>query len=113
MEEVLPKNDAYDDNGTHHANPKVFKPLMWLQGAINIQVYVRHRNIKIDFIMPNSWRSKCGIKTGRGIHRETLKASDIRFAKNQFGIEVNDDIADAIGIGWSQVKELQESFNWA
>ena len=45
----------------------------------------------------------CGIKTGAGVRRESLKAKDIAFVKSQFGIIVNDDIADAICIGFSAV----------
>ena len=45
----------------------------------------------------------CGIKTGAGVRRESLKPKDIAFVKSQFGITVNDDIADAICIGFSAV----------
>lgn len=112
MEEVLPKNEAYDDGASHHSNPKVFKPLMWLQAAINFNLYFKHNKMNVEFILPNSWRSKCGISTGRGIHRDTLKAKDKTFVKEQFNIDVNDDIADAIGIGWSHVKTQSDSFDW-
>ena len=108
MEEVLPKNEAYDDNGIHHAKPSVFKPLMWLQAAVNFLVYKKYKNIKIDFIFPNSWRSKVGIKTGRGIGRDTLKKADCQFALDTFGLKVNDDIADALGVGWSQINPKEE-----
>ena len=53
--------------------------------------------------MPNSWRSKIGIKTGKGIKREELKQKDIEFVEKTFGITVNDDIADACGIAWSYI----------
>lgn len=109
MEEVLPKNEDYDDGGTHHSNPKVFKPLMWLQAAINFLIYIKYKSVKIDFIYPNSWRSKVGIRTGRGITREQLKAADKQFALNTFNISVNDDIADAIGLGWSQINPVKET----
>lgn len=113
LEEVLPKNEAYDDGANHHANPKVFKPLMWLQGGINFMIYTKHKDIEIEYILPNQWRSKVGIRTGRGIKRESLKAADIKFAKETFDIDVNDDIADACGIGWSYIKESQKQpFNW-
>lgn len=118
LEEVLPKNEAYDDGANHHANPKVFKPLMWLQGGIALMIYVNHnqkqeKEIEIEYILPNSWRSKVGIRTGRGIKRENLKIADIKFAKDTFGIDVNDDVADACGIGWAYIKDSQKQvFNW-
>lgn len=113
MEEVLPKNEDYDDGAKHHSNPKVFKPLMWLQGAIAICAHIHHKEIEIEYILPNSWRSKIGIKTGRGITREALKKADQKFAKDTFGIDVNDDIADACGLGWSQIKISNDSFDWS
>lgn len=112
MEEVIPKNEDYDDGASHHSNPKVFKPLMWLQACVNIMIHISYKNIKIDFIMPNSWRSLCGIHTGRGITRETLKKADVEFAHNKFGIVVNDDVADACGIGWSVVG-AKPNFDWS
>ena len=39
-----------------------------------------------------------GIKTGRVIKRAELKKKDIEYVKGKYNIEVNDDIADAIGI---------------
>ena len=56
-----------------------------------------------EFIVASAWRKKCGIHTGQGIRRESLKPKDIQFVQNQFGIKVNDDIADAICIGFSYV----------
>ena len=114
LEEVLPKNEAYDDGASHHANPKVFKPLMWLQGGINFMVHMNHKDLEIEYIMPNEWRAKVGIRTGRGVKRETLKSADIKFVYDTFGIEVNDDIADACGIGWAYIKDSQKQvFDWS
>lgn len=114
MEEVLPKNEAYDDNSVHHAKMGVFKPLMWLQAAVNFLIYIKYKKIKVDFVFPNSWRSKVGIRTGRGINRDQLKKADCKFALDTFGIQVNDDIADALGIGWSQINPREETqdYNW-
>lgn len=75
--------------------------LIYLQAAIEFLVWEKYPKLKITYILPNSWRSKCGIQTGRGIKRETLKAADIAFVKNTYGLNVNDDEADAIGIGHS------------
>lgn len=74
------------------------KLLTYTQFALIECIYVTNPNIKYDFIYPNSWRSKIGIHTGRGIKREELKRADIKYVKDKYGIDVNDDIADAIGI---------------
>lgn len=82
-----------------HNNIQIFKALTYLQGFI-LYLFDQY-NIKHTFFTASEWRSKCGIRTGRGIKRESLKPKDIEFVKNQFGIEVNDDVADAIGIGFA------------
>lgn len=79
-------------------NSHTQKILTWLQSAIVLSAYEYDKTIEIEFILPNSWRSKIGIKTGAGVKRETLKAKDIEYVQTKYGITVNDDIADAIGI---------------
>ena len=91
MEEVIPD---------HQKNTQTFKALMCLQAAIMMMVHDKHPKITIELVYPGSWRSQAGIKTGRGVKRETLKEADIRRAKELFKIEqLNDDEADAILIG--------------
>lgn len=84
-----------------HNNITVYKALVYLQGFVlhKLDQYC----LKHSFFLPSEWRTKCGIHTGRGVRRETLKAEDIKFVQNQFGIKVNDDIADAICIGFAAV----------
>lgn len=82
-----------------HNNIQIFKALTYLQGFI-LHLFDQY-NLKSTFFTASEWRAKCGIRTGRGIKRESLKPKDIEFVKNQFGIEVNDDVADAIGIGFA------------
>ena len=81
-------------------NIKTHRALMWIQGYIAIMA---HDNFKLEFeyIYPSEWRKVCGIKTGSGVRRESLKPKDIAFVKEKFHIDVNDDIADAIGIGYA------------
>lgn len=93
MEEVL-----MDDV---HNNNTVFKALIYLQAYIVGKLDEYHLTPK--FYTSSQWRKKCGIHTGRGIRRESLKPADIKFVKDQFGIAVNDDIADAICIGFAEV----------
>ena len=91
MEEVIPD---------HAKNTQTFKALMYLQAAVMMMVHDNHPNVKVELIYPGSWRSQAGIKTGRGVKRETLKDADIRRAQEVFGAQqLNDDEADAILIG--------------
>lgn len=78
-------------------NLTVWKTLTYLQGFV-LHLLDKY-DLKSTFLTASSWRSKCGIHTGRGIKRESLKAKDIAFVKNHFGLDVNDDVADAICIG--------------
>lgn len=102
IEDVIPED-------VHH-NTKVFNALMYLQGFLADKC--NDYKITPVFYVASAWRKKCGIHTGRGIRRESLKPKDIQFVKSQFGINVNDDEADAICIGFAHVggviKEPQE-----
>ena len=104
LEEVRPEGGLQ--------NIKTHKALMYLQAAIVFLVHERFKNIEIDYIYPNEWRKICGIKTGASVRREILKSKDIAFVKQFYGIDVNDDIADAIGIGYAYVNKLNNEINW-
>lgn len=106
LEEVRP-----EDKG-QQANIKTHKALMYLQAAIVFLIHERHPSIDIEYVYPSEWRKVCGIQTGRGIRRESLKPKDIAFVKSAYGINVNDDIADAIGIGHAYAHELDNKIEW-
>ena len=93
IEEVLPEDVRN--------NQTVFKALMYLQGFICHTL--NKFKLTPTFVVASHQRKMCGIKTGAGVKRESLKSKDIAFVKSQFGITVNDDIADAICIGFSAV----------
>ena len=61
-------------------------------------------NINVPFIIvePSVWKSFCGIK---GRKRVEQKANTIVMVKDKFDIEVSEDIADAIGIGYYTVNK--------
>lgn len=103
VEEVRPENGLQNIQ-THRA-------LMWLQGAIATMFHDDY-NLSLEYVYPSEWRSKCGIKTGAGIKRESLKKKDIAFVKETFNIDVNDDIADAIGIGYAYNQTALKEINW-
>lgn len=95
-------------------NIKTHRALMWLQGAIATMVHDIY-GFKLDdivYLYPSEWRKICGIKTGTGVRRESLKPQDIAFAKNTYGLDVNDDIADAIGIGHAYVTTNNTATAW-
>lgn len=95
MEDILPQDVKHNQN--------VFKVLIYLQAAVvlTLNKYKAH----VELCTASHWRSLCGIKTGRGIKRQSLKKSSIQLVKNKYGLIVNDDVSDAICIGlayWNQ-----------
>ena len=104
LEEVRPENGVQ--------NLKTHRALMWLQAAIAFMLHEHFPKATIEYVFPSEWRSACGIKSGRGVIREQQKAGDIKFVKETYGVEVNDDIADAIGIGHAYVNKLDNEMNW-
>lgn len=108
LEEVRP-----DEIGTR-SNINTHRALMWLQGAIAMMIHDFCPKITIEYLYPSEWRKRCKIQTGRGVVRETVKQRDIRFVEETFGIKVNDDIADAIGLGYAFLHpdEKEEMLDW-
>lgn len=104
LEEVIQDNSK---------NIKTYKALMYLQAAITFLLHESFPNIEVEYVYPNEWRASCGIRNGRGIKREILKEEDINFVKQNYGITVNDDVADAIGIGHAYVNKLDNKFDWS
>lgn len=107
MEEVVPEATGSDQRVKMNKSIKTYKALMYLQGEVAKLINNKYPKTKLEFIYPSEWRSQCGIKQSKGIKRDTLKANDIAYVYNNFGIKVNDDIADSIciGLGWLYKKD--------
>ena len=105
-EEVLPDKETGETK-----NLRTQKVLMWMQGALEFLIYDFNSKIKIEYVYPSTWRKSCGIKNGKGIKRDTLKPKDIQFVKETFNLDVNDDEADAICIGYYATHKPKE-INW-
>lgn len=101
--ELLTKHDSIahiiaEDIPLTNVNTNTYKLLTYTQFALIEAILTVTPHTNYNFIYPNSWRSKIGIKTGAHVKREKLKQADIQYVYNKYGITVNDDIADAIGI---------------
>lgn len=109
MEQIIPDN-LNEAKWTH--NQATFKALFYLQAAIVLMF--DNYGIDVEFIGASSWRKICGIDQTKYANRDILKARDVAFVKEKFGLDVNDDIADAICIGWAKVNETPQpqAFNW-
>ena len=108
MEQVIPDN-LNDAKWTR--NQATFKALFYLQAAIVLMF--DHYDIEVELVGASTWRKWCGIKQG-GANRDTLKFRDVQFIKENYNLEVNDDIADAICLGHGKINQIPEPqpFNW-
>lgn len=102
MQDVLPEDVKH--------NQTVFKVLIYLQAIIVLGLYQTFNVQNVQFYTASHWRRLCGIKTGRGIKRESLKKASVQLVKNKFGLNVNDDISDAICLGMAYVQENASAF---
>lgn len=82
-------------------NIDVYRKLTFAHGAICMEL--NKRKLTMELCTSSHWRKEVGIKTGRGITRESLKKKDIELVKELYNLDVNDDIADAILIGRSVI----------
>ena len=99
VEEVRP------EMGTQ--NIKTHRALLWCQASIAFLAHDKSK-LELEYIYPSEWRKVCGIKTGSGVRRDALKPKDIAFVKEKFNLDVNDDIADAIGIGYAYITKQKD-----
>lgn len=86
-------------------NVKTYKALMYLQGCMQMIIHEKFKHLQTDFLYPSSWRKICKIKQGRGVQRKQQKQLDVQWVKDNFNIEVNDDVADAIGLGYAYINK--------
>lgn len=87
-----------------------FKMLSRFHGAM--LGYALSHGIEIMFRLPSEWRKAVGIPLGNGkekYKRDELKDFAIQKVKDEFDITVNNDMADAICIGLSELKDKKEN----
>lgn len=97
MEEVRPEGNITRNQHTQ-------KMLMYLQAAVILLLHEYNKNLQIEFYYPSQWRKINKIPQGAGVKREVQKINDIQYVKDTFNIDVNDDEADAIGLGTAYAK---------
>lgn len=76
--------------------------LAYLSGGISL--YCIQKNIEFNNPVPSMWRSSVGIPNGRGVLRDAQKAYAIKAVKDVYGIDVGDDVAEAICLARSAFK---------
>lgn len=101
LKDVKPDYVAFEQV-QYQSNLGVFQQLSQLQGVIMSRLF--DRDIGFTLIEPTAWKAFCGI---RGKKRDEQKLNTIKFVKEKYGINVPEDIADAIGIGYWAINNLK------
>lgn len=115
MEKYKPERIYMEDVPLKKSNPKTLLILGAVQGFI--YGLASHANVPIKFLLPSEWRSPLNLYDGsrEGTKRDVLKHKAIEKVNQIFGLELKwvspkskkneDDIAEAILICYSQVKQ--------
>ena len=87
---------VYIEEPKGHGNVELVHKLVEIIGIV--RGWCIQNSVYFEEIKPSVWRKYCGIEQG-GKKRAELKAASVDHVKTKYGIEVNDDVADAICIG--------------
>ena len=100
--DVYRPNIIYIEETYMANNPQTSKILTRLQGVIYAWCF--NNDCEFNTIHPTSWRKQLNFQQGKNVKREQLKKQSIEYVKNNYGLEVMDDEADAICIADAVVK---------
>lgn len=79
-------------------NPKIQTLLNRIQGVV--YAWCLRKDVEFEVIKPSQWRKYIdGFPNGKGVKRTELKNFSVQYVTDKYGIECNDDIADAVLIG--------------
>ena len=78
------------------SNADTLKKLARIQG-IAIGFAAAH-NIPLHILGPSRWRKALNYTQGRGVERKELKQQSLNFVKENFGVELPEDEAEAVCI---------------
>ena len=87
---------VYIEEPKGHQNIELVRKLSEILGIV--RGYCITHDVYYSEIKPSEWRKYCSLDQG-GKKRAELKAASVDYVKNKYGIEVNDDVSDAICIG--------------
>ena len=101
IEDICPDFVCFEDV-QYQNNQLTFKQLSQLQGVIMSYLMINDYGFMI--VKPSEWKSACKIK---GRKREEQKINTIKFVLDMFKVDVSEDIADAIGIGYWCINKVK------
>lgn len=89
----------------HGKNVKLVNMLCQIIGIV--RCWCITHSAYFEIVSPGVWRKYLGMEQG-GKKRDELKAESIRIVKEEYGIDVNDDTADAINIGNAMINRYSK-----
>lgn len=101
LDDYIP-NIIYIEETYMANNPQTSKILTRLQGVVYAWCF--NNDCEFNTIRPTSWRKQLNFQQGKNVKREQLKIQSIEYIKNNYGLEVTDDEADAICIADAVIK---------
>ena len=84
------------------SNPKTVIILARLAGMII--GYAEAHNIRVHILLPSQWRKVLGYSQGAKIKRQELKQQSIDYVKNNLGLDLSEDEAEAVAEGYAAHK---------
>ena len=97
ISEILDRYDVdavYMEKSFNKQNVDTTQKLSNIAGGV--MMYCAQKDIEFVHPMPSEWRSKIGLGQGNKVKRDVLKAEAIKAVKNEYGIDVNDDVAESV-----------------
>lgn len=80
-------------------NADTLQKLSMISGAV--MYYAKIHDIEFENPLPSQWRAVIGMEQSKKVKREILKLEAIKAVKQEYGLDVTDDEAEAILIGRS------------
>ena len=100
LEEVMPDVIYIESPQGHGKNVYMIGKLSEIMGMVRAYAVI-HR-CDYNELTPSEWRKNAGFAQGKK-KRDELKAMSIKYVKDNYSIDVEDDVADAISIGCSVI----------
>lgn len=99
---------VFMEDSWNKLNVETSKKLTMIIGAVNYWCLLNNKwFVKL---LPSAWRSQIGIKTGKNVKRNELKEKAIEYVSTQFNINVNDDVAESIGLAMAGLDMINNDF---
>lgn len=92
-------NAVYMEKAFKMSNTDTTIKLANLSGGV--MLYCAQNHIEFNNPLPTEWRAKVGLEQSKKVKRDVLKAEAVQAVKQEYGVNANDDVCEAILIARS------------